>query len=215
MENFDFFSWVVVPFLIILARIADQTIGTLRLVYLSKGYKGLAPIMGFFEVLIWIIAVSQIFQQLDNYFYYFAYALGFALGNYLGLRIEEKLSLGKVVIRVFPKNNTEEIVQELSQKNFGLTIMDAYGTRGPVKVIFSIINRKNLDDFLSTIRKFDDHTFYTIEDVRTSAEGVFPMAEKRRRGISGLIKFSKKFKGKIYIENRLGSPSAITVSDMV
>jgi len=189
MENFDIFSWVIVPLLIVLSRIADQTIGTLRLVYLSKGYKGLAPIMGFFEVLIWIIAVSQIFQQLDNYFYYFAYALGFALGNYLGLRIEEKLSLGKVVIRVFPKSNTDEIVNELSDKRYGLTIMDAYGTRGPVKVIFSIINRKNLDDFLQTIRKFDDHTFYTIEDVRTSAEGVFPLAEKRRRKISGLIKF--------------------------
>ncbi len=189
MEHFDFFSWVIVPLLIILSRIADQTIGTLRLVYLSKGYKNIAPIMGFFEVLIWIIAVSQIFQKLDNYFYYFAYALGFALGNYIGLRLEEKLSLGKVVIRVFPRHDTENIVKELSNRGFGLTIMDAHGTRGPVKILFSIINRKNLNDFLQTIRQFDEHTFYTIEDVRTSADGVFPVAERRRRRISGLVKF--------------------------
>lgn len=176
------------PLLIILARIADQTIGTLRLVYLSKGYKVIAPVMGFFEVLIWIIVVSQIFQKLDNYFYYFAYAFGFALGNYIGLRLEERLSLGKVVIRVFPKTNTDEIVHELSERGFGLTIMDALGTRGPVKILFSIINRKNLDDFLVTVRKFDEQTFYTIEDVRTSAKGVFPSSEKNRRSIYGLLK---------------------------
>lgn len=188
MENFDYMAWIVVPLLIILARIADQTIGTLRLVYLSKGYKVIAPVMGFFEVLIWIIVVSQIFQKLDNYFYYFAYAFGFALGNYIGLRLEERLSLGKVVIRVFPKTNTDEIVHELSERGFGLTIMDALGTRGPVKILFSIINRKNLDDFLVTVRKFDEQTFYTIEDVRTSAKGVFPSSEKNRRSIYGLLK---------------------------
>jgi len=189
MENFDYMAWIVVPILIILARIADQTIGTLRLVYLSKGYKIIAPVMGFFEVLIWIIVVSQIFQKLDNYFYYFAYAFGFALGNYIGLRLEERLSLGQVVIRVFPKINTDEIVNELSERGFGLTIMDAQGTRGPVKILFSIINRKTLEDFLETVRKFDDQVFYTIEDVRTSAKGVFPSSENKRKGFAGLIKF--------------------------
>jgi uncharacterized protein YebE (UPF0316 family) len=189
MENFDYMAWIVVPILIILARIADQTIGTLRLVYLSKGYKIIAPVMGFFEVLIWIIVVSQIFQKLDNYFYYFAYAFGFALGNYIGLRLEERLSLGQVVIRVFPKINTDEIVNELSKRGFGLTIMDAQGTRGPVKILFSIINRKTLEDFLETVRKFDDQVFYTIEDVRTSAKGVFPSSENKRKGFAGPIKF--------------------------
>jgi uncharacterized protein YebE (UPF0316 family) len=189
MEGFDYTAWIVIPLLIVLARIADQTIGTLRLVYLSKGFKYLAPVMGFFEVLIWIIVVSQIFQKLDNYFYYFAYAFGFALGNFIGLKLEERLSLGKVVIRVFPKTNTDDIVRELSERGFGLTIMDAHGTRGPVKVLFSIINRKNLGNFLETIRKYDKHTFYTIEDVRTSAEGVFPSLTNKRKGISGLLKF--------------------------
>ncbi len=188
MGDFDFLTWVVVPFLIILARIADQTIGTLRLVYLSKGYKVLAPVMGFFEVLIWIVAVSQIFQQLNNYFYYLAYATGFALGNYLGLLIEEKLSLGKVVIRVFPKDNVDAIVSKLKENGYGLTIMDAIGTRGPVKIIFSILNRKSLGDFLSIIKQFDEESFYTIEDVRSSAKGVFPSSDHKRKRAFGVMK---------------------------
>jgi uncharacterized protein YebE (UPF0316 family) len=188
MDSSDFFTWVIVPLLIILARIADQTIGTLRLVYLSKGYKVLAPVMGFFEVLIWIVAVSQIFQQLNNYFYYLAYAIGFALGNYLGLRIEEKISLGKVVIRVFPKGNVDNIIEVLKEKGYGLTIMDAYGTRGPVKILFSILNRKSLPDFLSIIKSYDDKAFYTIEDVRSSAKGVFPSSDHKRNRTFGVMK---------------------------
>lgn len=188
MEGFDFFSLVVVPLLIVLSRIADQTIGTLRLVYLSKGYKAIAPIMGFFEVLIWIIVVSQIFQQLDNYLYYVAYALGFALGNYIGLLIEEKLSLGKVVVRVFLKTQIENTVKELSEAGYGLTIMDAQGARGPVKILFSISNRKNVDNFLSIVSKYDLNAFYTVEDVRTSSEGIFPASPKKKGFFSGILK---------------------------
>lgn len=188
MENFDFFSYVVVPLLIVLARIADQTIGTLRLVYLSKGFKVIAPIMGFFEVLIWIIVVSQIFQQLDNYLYYIAYATGFALGNYIGLIIEEKLSLGKVVVRVFLKNNIQETVKELSDAGYGLTIMDAEGARGPVKILFSVSNRKNVDEFLNIVSKYDSSAFYSVEDVRTSSEGIFPNAKKKRNWFTEVFK---------------------------
>jgi len=189
MASFDYFTWVIVPLLIVLARISDQAIGTLRLVYLSKGYKVIAPIMGFFEVLIWIVAVSQIFQQLNNYLYYFAYALGFALGNYLGLRIEEKISLGRIVIRVFPKESVDDIINSLRDKGFGLTIMDAYGTRGPVKILLSILNRKSLPDFLNVIKQYDDHAFYTVEDVRNSAKGVFPSGNNKRKMLWGVMKF--------------------------
>jgi uncharacterized protein YebE (UPF0316 family) len=187
--DFDFFAYIVVPLLIIAARIADQTLGTLRLVYLSKGFKHIAPILGFFEVLIWITAVSQILRELNNFYYYVMYALGFALGNYIGLLIEEKISIGKILIRVFLKEQVKEITNNLIEKGFGITILDAEGSRGPVKVVFSIISRKKIHLFLSVIKKYDEHIFYTIEDIRSSAEGVFPVAERKRRRISGVIKF--------------------------
>ena len=62
----DFFSWGVVPLLIVIARICDVTLGTLRIILIGKGYRNIAPIIGFFEILLWIVVVSQIMQHLDR-----------------------------------------------------------------------------------------------------------------------------------------------------
>ena len=82
-SNSELFTWVILPILICLARISDQSIGTLRLILVSKGYKLIAPFLAFFESLIWLLAVSQILKHLDNWVTFVAYGLGFALGNIL------------------------------------------------------------------------------------------------------------------------------------
>lgn len=173
------FSWVILPILIILARIADQTIGTLRLIFLSKGYRLIAPVLGFFEVIIWLLAVSQIFQHLDNWFTYIAYGLGFAIGNYIGIVVEQKISLGNVIVRIVPKYDTTELINYLREHNFGVTSVPAEGSRGPVKVIFSIIKRRDIENFVTIIKRFNPNAFYTIEDVRAVHEGVIHNAPSR------------------------------------
>ena len=90
----DTFTYVILPLLIFLARIADVSIGTIRIVMVAKGQKMIAPILGFFEVLIWLLAISKIMQNLDNWVCYVAYGAGFATGNYIGMIIEEKLAMG-------------------------------------------------------------------------------------------------------------------------
>jgi len=178
MENLSFFdsdifAWVVLPLLIVIARICDVSIGTLRLIFVSKGFKKLAPILGFFEVIIWLVAVSQIMKHLDNIVCYIAYGGGFALGNYIGMYLEEKLSIGSVMIRVIPKFDTTELIKELKLQNFGLTVFDAEGALGKVKIIFSVIRRENIGNFISIINRYNPHAFYTIEDVKSVNEGVF------------------------------------------
>ncbi|NTW32883.1 MAG: DUF2179 domain-containing protein [Bacteroidetes bacterium] len=169
----NIFAWVVLPILIIFARICDVSIGTLRLIFVSKGFKKLAPILGFFEVIIWLVAVSQIMKHLDNVVCYIAYGGGFALGNYIGMYLEEKLSIGSVIIRVVPKSDTSELIKELQLQNFGLTVVDAEGAVGKVKIIFSVIRRENVENFISIINQFNPHAFYTIEEVKLVNEGVF------------------------------------------
>lgn len=177
------FTWVVLPLLIFVSRIADQTIGTLRLIFVSKGYKYIAPALGFFEVIIWLLAVSQIFKQLDNFLYYIAYGAGFAAGNFIGILLEEKISLGTVVIRVMPKKDVTELIKYLSEHNFGLTTMDAEGSRGKTKVILSIIPRKQIKEFVKIINQFNPNAFYSIEEVKAVNKGVF-----RQQGSSSLVK---------------------------
>jgi uncharacterized protein YebE (UPF0316 family) len=172
------FVWVILPLLIFFSRIADQSIGTLRLIFVSKGYKYLAPFLGFFEVIIWLIAVGQIFKQLDNFLYYIAYGAGFAAGNFVGIILEERISLGTVVVRIIPKLDTTELINYLRSQNYGLTIMDAEGSRGKVKVILSIIPRKQIGDFVSIINKYNPRAFYSIEEIKSVSYGVFKKKER-------------------------------------
>ncbi|NCC73271.1 MAG: DUF2179 domain-containing protein [Sphingobacteriia bacterium] len=166
------FIWIVLPLLIFFSRIADQSIGTLRLIFVSKGYKYIAPLLGFFEVIIWLLAVSQILKQMDNFLYYIAYGAGFAAGNFIGITLEERISLGTVIVRIMPKMDTSELVQHLREKNFGMTLMDAQGSRGPVKIIFLIIPRKQVKELISIINQFNPNAFYSIEEVKSVRHGV-------------------------------------------
>jgi uncharacterized protein YebE (UPF0316 family) len=167
------FSWVILPLLIFFARILDQSIGTMRLIFISKGLKYIAPFLGFFEVIIWLLAVGQIMQHLDNWLSYIAYGAGFAMGNFIGIKLEERLSLGTVIIRVILTKEAPELVTSLTAQNFGLTLVDGEGAKGKIKIIFSIIRRKEIQGFVNTVHQFNPNAFYTIEDVKSSSDGVF------------------------------------------
>lgn len=170
----DLFSYVLMPLLIFLARICDVSIGTMRIIFVSKGKKNIAPILGFFEVLIWIIAISKIMQNLDNYVNYIAYAAGFATGNLIGMIIEEKLAVGIQMIRIFTHQNGLDLVRNLNESGYGATSVEAHGAKEKVHLIYTIVQRNELKNVLEIIDRFNPKAFYTIEDVKAANEGIFP-----------------------------------------
>lgn len=171
MQDFDFYNWVVFPLLIFFARVCDVSLGTLRGVFASKGYKHLVPFIGFFEVLIWLLAIGQIFQNLSgNYIYYLAWAAGYATGSYLGLTIEEKLAIGIQVVRIITSQSSEALIEALKKENYGITIIDGAGARGPVKLIFTIVPRKKVAEVVKLINEFNPNSFYTVEDVKNARD---------------------------------------------
>lgn len=125
--NSDIFSYGILPLLIFIARISDVTIGTLRIVMVSKGQKYIAPLLGFFEVLIWLITMSKIMQNVDNWVNYVAYAAGFAAGNFIGLILEEKLAMGLVQIQIITRKEASDLIAKLKASGFGVTSHDAQG----------------------------------------------------------------------------------------
>ncbi|MCU0462881.1 MAG: DUF2179 domain-containing protein [Bacteroidales bacterium] len=171
--NSALFSYGLMPLLIFLARICDVSIGTIRIIFVSKGKKYIAPVLGFFEVLIWITAISKIMQNLDNYVNYVAYAAGFATGNFVGMIIEEKLAMGFQMIRVFTHQDGPGLVHILNSSGYGATTVEAHGAKEKVHIIYSIVQRTKLGDVLEIINKFNPKAFYTIEDVKTVNEGIF------------------------------------------
>ncbi len=166
-------TWVLIPMLILVARVADQTMGTLRVIFVSKGHRLIAPVMGFVEAIIWLVAVSQILRHVGNPLSYIAYGGGFALGNYFGILVSERISLGRVIIRVVSRDNSQELVEEIRKRHFGLTVVDGHGANGPVQMLFSIIERRDLQELLDIITKYNPNAFYSVEEVKVVREGVF------------------------------------------
>ena len=105
-----------------MARVIDVSLGTMRIIFVSKGNRVIAPFLGFFEVFIWIIAMGQIMSNLNNFACYFGYATGFALGNYVGLRLEEHLAMGNLLIRIISQKDGNVLIKNLSDNGYGATL---------------------------------------------------------------------------------------------
>lgn len=189
--------WVyaIIPALICLARILDVSIGTMRIVFLSRGMKGIAPVLGFFEVIIWLLAIGQVMKHMDSWINYIAYGIGFALGNYLGMVLEEKLSVGHVMLRIITRLPAMKLVNHFRNAGYRMTYVDGEGLKGPVQIMFTIAKRKQLAELLDAVREFNPAAVYSIEDVRTlSPSAVQPVGMPATPVRKRLFRFHRKGK---------------------
>jgi uncharacterized protein YebE (UPF0316 family) len=168
------YTWVVLPILIFCARILDVSLDTVRIIFINRNLRYYVAFTAFFAVLIWLMVIRQIFQQLDNPVCYLAYAAGYATGNYVGMLIENRISIGKVIIRIITRMDGEDLVVFLRSSGYGVTVIPAEGATGPVKVIFTIVERSNINHVVELIREHNPLAFYSVEDVRTVSEAVTP-----------------------------------------
>jgi uncharacterized protein YebE (UPF0316 family) len=175
------FAYVVLPILIFCARICDVTLGTIRVIFISKGIKYIAPCIGFFEVIIWLLAIGQVMNNLTNAIAYIAYGAGFASGTFIGMVIEEKISIGLASVRIITKDDPTPLMGYLRSHDYGVTSIDGEGGTGPVKMVFTIVKRQDLPHVVGIIKEFHPGAFYSIEEVKSVAEGVFP--DRPSRGV--------------------------------
>jgi len=185
-------SLTLLPVLVFLAELCVVTLCTLRVIFLARGLKILAPVLGFFEVTIWLFAIGQIMQNLSDLWCYLAFASGFTLGNFLGVLIEKKLAIDSVVIHITTRRDADELVEHLRRAEYGVTRMDARGATGPVQVVFTVIKRKELPNVVAIIKGFDPRAFYSVNELQAAAEGIAPASRSRLRGVLPLsLRFSR------------------------
>ena len=172
--GFNWYAWVVLPLIIFVARIFDVTLGTLRIIFVARGKRNLAPILGFFEVLIWIVVISQLVQNLESATAYIGYAAGFAAGNYFGMWLEDKLALGTYILRLITAEESGELVQRLRAAGFGVTTVAGEGKTGMVHLIYTFVKRRDVEAVLSIIHELKPNAFVSMEEVRSTEKGIFP-----------------------------------------
>lgn len=175
----NWFEWLGLPLIIFVARVVDVGLGTIRIIFTSRGKRHLAPLLGFVEVFIWVAIISQITRTATGFPAYFAYAAGFAVGNYVGMKIEDALAIGKVVVRMILSDGGEQIAHALHESGFGATVVDGQGANGQVKLIYTIVNRRDLADVTAIINRIHPRAFLSVEEVRSSQQGIFPKEAAR------------------------------------
>ena len=149
--------------LIMCMRICDVSIGTMRTILVVQGKKYYAGIAGFFEVLIWVFAIRYIFQHLDYIPNLFGYATGFALGNIIGVSLEQKIGLGFAQLTVISKHFTDKIADTLRKTKYGVTILPGEGGAGGVSIIVLIVQRSKQKKVVELIESIDKDAFITIQ----------------------------------------------------
>ncbi len=190
----DIFNWVILPLLIYIARITDVTLGTMRIISLSRGLRNVAPILGFFEMLIWLLAIRQIFNHLNNPACYLAFAGGFSTGVYTGMYLEHKMAMGLRILRIITRYDSTNLIRILREEGYGLTIIDGEGNQGLVKILFTLVKRRDLPKVLNYVRENNPNAFYTVEDVRGAEQGIFPANGIHNSFWTNFLRYEKKAK---------------------
>jgi uncharacterized protein YebE (UPF0316 family) len=169
---------------IFVAEMAVVTLATLRVIFVARGVRRLAPVLGFFEVTIWLFAIGSVMKNLADFRCSLAFAGGFTSGSLLGIFIEQKLALGSVVVRTITHKAAGPLVSALRAANFGVTCLAGEGATGPVQVIFTVVPRRELAAVVALIKQFDPAAFYSVDALQSTSSGVAPPPSPRRAALA-------------------------------
>ena len=196
MNGFEsgWFVWGVLPLLIFLARIVDVALGTMRIIFVMRGLKTLVALLGFLEVFLWIVVISQIMRHGNSLWHYAAYAAGFATGNMVGMMIEERLAFGMQTVRIITAQPVAPLMARLREHGFGATLIPASGSKEErVTILFSTVRREHTPDLVRMIQETHPRAFVSVEDVRSVQAGVFPL-RRASRSLLRVFPFGRKGK---------------------
>lgn len=172
LDFLDIYPWLL-PVVIFFGRICDVSLGTLRIIFVSKGEKNIAPVIGFVEVFIWVVIIAQVLSRANDLWSYLAYAAGYAAGTYIGLHIEAKIGFGFIKYRVFTLGNGLDLIEALNKRGYGSTLVHGEGSTAEIDIIEAVISRKDTKTVENLINEFDPKAFLVLEDVRAKQMGIF------------------------------------------
>jgi uncharacterized protein YebE (UPF0316 family) len=161
----------LMPFIIFLMRVTDMSLDTLRVLFVIRGRKPLAWIMGFFQSALWVVAITSVLSNLDNLWNVIGYAGGFATGNVVGMVIEERLAIGHGQLRIISSRRGNAIVETIRDAGYAATEIPGRGKDGTVSVISCSVKRRDIDNVQRGVYEIDPEAFITVEDIRPLHRG--------------------------------------------
>jgi len=161
------------PFLIFGLRIVDVSLDTMRVLNAVRGNRMVAASLGFFQALIWIVAVGNAIKHLNSWYHILGYAAGFATGTLVGITIERALAYGLSTVRIVSQHGGVEIAEALRERGYGVTEIPGFGRDGGVEIVHSVVQRQHLGEVMRIVDRWDSKAFVTVEEPRVLRGGRF------------------------------------------
>ena len=168
-----------------------MTLGTMRVISVNRGMKKIAPLIGFFEVMIWIIIIRQLIVDMSNPLWFIAYGLGFATGNYVGIYMSEKMSITNVIVRIMTQKDSKKLINKLEEEGYNVTVVKSNRKNHNGSMLFTNIHTSELSETIKLIKKYNPQAVYSVEDVRQVSNELFPKHKIRPKKNWGLLKINK------------------------
>lgn len=168
------------PLLIFILRIFDVSLSTLRILLSVRNQRVMVPVIGFFEVLIWIFAVGSAIRNLESAWHVLGYAGGFATGSIVGLWIEGKLAIGLATLRIISRAGGVELADALRARGYGVTEFFGQGREGRVEVVYTAVARRDIPRVLDEVSRWDPEAFITVEEPREVRRGWMQSTPRQR-----------------------------------
>jgi uncharacterized protein YebE (UPF0316 family) len=163
--------------LVFCLRIVDVSLDTMRVLFAIRGKRGIAGILGFFQALVWIIAVGNVIRHLDSWMHVVGYAGGYAMGTVMGITIERMVAYGVSTVRIVSRHGGVEIAEALRERGYGVTEFAGFGREGKVEIVNSVVQRAHLDEVMAIVDRFDPNAFVTVEEPKILRGGSFAERE--------------------------------------
>jgi uncharacterized protein YebE (UPF0316 family) len=162
---------LLMPFVIFVLRVADMSLDTLRVLFVIRGRRSLAWLLGFFQSALWVVAITSVLSNLDNLWNVVGYASGFATGNVVGMTIEEYLAIGHGHMRIISSRRGSAIAEAIRRSGYAATEIAGRGKDGTVSVINCSVRRRDIRDLRKQVHAIDPEAFLTIEEIRPLHRG--------------------------------------------
>jgi uncharacterized protein YebE (UPF0316 family) len=169
-------NWLAIPpYLLTLVifglRVFDMSLDTLRVLFVLRGRRPLAWILGFFQSAIWVVAITSVINNLENWFNIIGYAAGFATGNVVGMIIDERLAIGHAHLRIISSRRGTAVAQAIRNAGYAATEISGQGKDGTVAMINSSIRRRDITRVRREVFQIDPTAFITVSEVRPLHRG--------------------------------------------
>ena len=158
------FEPFAIPLLIFLLRVTNNVIGTVRLILVSRGRRAWSFGFAALESLVFAYTAGQVITDLENLPKLAAYVLGFAVGGFVGVQVENRFVRAyESVTAIATRETAHAMALALREEGHGVTEIMGEGAHGEVEELRIITHRRDLPQVIRIIHTIKPDAFVTVE----------------------------------------------------